>query len=141
MAKTSEISSEISSDCVYCILYCRMEEEAKENPHAQRIAMTLNINPDNVQEYVDHHAHSRPEVRDALSSVGIRNLSVWVWNDRLFYYAEYVGHEAFDDAMSRYSLMAGVKEWEELMQKYQVKIPGSEGIVWWQRCRLVYHQS
>lgn len=111
------------------------------NPHAQRIAMTLNINPKMVQEYIDHHAHSRPEVREALSSCGIRNLSLWVWNDRLFYYAEYVGSEPFEDAMARYADMPGVKEWEELMHKYQVKIPGSEGDVWWQQCQLVYYQS
>lgn len=107
----------------------------------QRIAMTLNIDPTKVQEYIDHHADSRPEVRQALTSVGIRNLSLWVWNDRLFYYAEYVGNEPFDEAMSRYAKMPGVKDWEHLMHKYQVKIPGSEGDVWWQSCQQVYHQD
>lgn len=102
--------------------------------------MTLNIDPAKVQEYTDHHTHSRPEIRDALSSVGIRNLSVWVWHDRLFYYAEYVGNEPFEKAMDRYALMPGVKDWEELMQKYQVQIPGSSGIVWWECCKQVYHQ-
>lgn len=108
----------------------------------QRIAMTLNIDPSMAQEYIDQHLHhSRPEVRDALHSVGIRNLSVWVWHDRLFYYAEYVGDEPFDDAMARYATMPGVKEWEAAMHKYQVKIPGSKGDVWWQRCEQAYHQD
>lgn len=107
----------------------------------QRIAMTLNVKTDLVQEYIDHHTHSRPEIRAALTSVGIRNLSLWTWGDRLFYYAEYVGNEPFDEAMERYAAMDGVKEWEELMHKYQKKIPGSVGDVWWQRCDLVYYQA
>lgn len=114
--------------------------DVTDSSNSQRIAMTLNIDPNNVQEYIDHHAHSRPEVREALSSVGIRNLSLWVWNDRLFYYAEYASKEPFDQAMARYAEMPGVKEWEHLMHKYQVRIPGSEGDVWWQRCQLVYYQ-
>lgn len=102
--------------------------------------MTLNIKQGLVQEYIDHHTHSRPEIRTALTSVGIRNLSLWTWGDRLFYYAEYVGEEPFDDAMERYSKMPGVKDWEDLMHNYQEKIPGSQGDVWWQRCSLVYYQ-
>lgn len=108
---------------------------------AKKIAMTLNIKPGLVQEYIDHHANSRPEVRNALRTVGIRNLSLWTWGDRLFYYAEYVGTEPFDEAMDRYAKMDGVKEWEELMHKYQEKIPGSTGDVWWQVCDLVYEQD
>lgn len=111
---------------------------SKDNP--MRIAMTLNCDPKTIDEYIDHHVHSRPEVRDALTSVGIRNLSLWVWEERLFYYAEYVGSELFDEAMAKYAKMPGVAEWEALMHKYQVKIPGSEGDVWWQRCKQVYYQ-
>lgn len=103
--------------------------------------MTLNIKPGQIDEYIEHHAHSRAEVRKALHSVGIRNLSLWNWGDRLFYYAEYVGEEPFDQAMQRYSKMQGVSDWEQLMHKYQQKLPGSQGDVWWQPCQLVYYQA
>ncbi|CAN8076349.1 unnamed protein product [Agarophyton chilense] len=115
------------------------ESGAQQEP--MRIAMTLNIKAGALQEYIDHHAHSRPEVREALRSVGIRNLSLWNWGERLFYYAEYVGSEPFDQAMERYSKMDGVQGWEDLMHKYQEKIAGSEGDVWWQQCQLVYYQA
>lgn len=107
----------------------------------QKIAMTLNIKPGLLEEYIAHHANPRPKVQAALHEVGIRNLSLWNWEERLFYYAEYVGSEPFESAMARYAEMDGVKEWEELMHKYQDKIPGSKGDVWWQKCRLVYEQS
>lgn len=115
--------------------------EAQSTAKTQRIAMTLNIKPGQIDEYIEHHAHSRAEVRKALHSVGIRNLSLWNWGDRLFYYAEYVGEEPFDQAMQRYSKMQGVSDWEQLMHKYQQKLPGSQGDVWWQPCQLVYYQA
>ncbi|PXF41622.1 hypothetical protein BWQ96_08633 [Gracilariopsis chorda] len=115
--------------------------DAHSNAHTKRIAMTLNIKPGQIQQYIDLHAHSRPQVRNALHSVGIRNLSLWNWGDRLFYYAEYIGDEPFDQAMDRYSKMDGVSDWEQLMHKYQQKLPGSEGHVWWQPCQLVYYQA
>lgn len=110
-------------------------------PAPLRIGMTLNIDPAKLDEYIAHHAHPRPHIQSALRNVGIRNLSLWAWKERLFYYAEYVGVEPFEDAMARYSKMDGVKEWEELMHKYQVKIPGSQGDVWWQPCTQIYHQD
>lgn len=103
--------------------------------------MTLNIKAGMVDEYIAHHTNSRAEVRAALHNVGIRNLSLWNWGERLFYYAEYVGTEPFEAAMARYAEMPGVKEWEDLMHKYQDKIPGSAGDVWWQECKLVYEQA
>mmetsp|Transcript_14314 Transcript_14314/g.38321 ORF Transcript_14314/g.38321 Transcript_14314/m.38321 type:complete len:120 (+) Transcript_14314:106-465(+) len=109
-----------------------------------RVAMTLDIHADLTQEYIDHHAHSWPEIESALRSVGLRNISLWVWESRMFYYAEYVGEEEFDAAMERYSKMPRVKEWEELMHKYQKKLPGmdeKEGDVWWMPMTPVYHQD
>lgn len=75
----------------------------------QRVAMTLDIKPDMVDEYVSAHASPRPDVVKALRAVGLRNLSLWVWRERMFYYAEFVpiGDETFADAMARYAKMPG----------------------------------
>lgn len=115
------------------------QEQSQKGP--LKVAMTLNIKPDLVDEYIEHHANPRPHIQAALHAVGLRNISLWTWGERLFYYAEYVGTEPFDDAMARYAKMDGVQEWEAAMHKYQVKIPGSEGDVWWQVCRQVYNQQ
>jgi len=105
-----------------------------------KVAMTLNIKPHLVDQYIRDHNPNPPEIRAALSSVGLRNISLWTWGNRLFYYAEYVGEEPFEEAMARYAQMDGVKEWEERMHAFQDKIPGSEGDVWWQKCTQVYDQ-
>jgi len=49
-------------------------------------------------EYKAHHDNSWPEVESALRSVGMRNLSLWAYGNRMFYYAEYVGDTPFDKA-------------------------------------------
>mmetsp|Transcript_18276 Transcript_18276/g.38173 ORF Transcript_18276/g.38173 Transcript_18276/m.38173 type:complete len:127 (-) Transcript_18276:166-546(-) len=108
-----------------------------------RMAMTLDIQPGKFQEYFDYHQAVWPEIQHALHEVGVRNLSVWNWESRLFYYCEYVGERPFAEAMQIYSQMPRVQEWEELMHKYQQKLPGAANVaedVWWQPCTLVNYQ-
>lgn len=108
-----------------------------------RMAMTLDIKPGKFQEYFDHHQKVWPEIQDALRIVGVRNLSLWNWQNRLFYYCEYVGEKPFEEAMEEYSAMPKVQEWEELMHQYQQKLPGDNvgGDVWWQPCTMIVHQD
>jgi L-rhamnose mutarotase len=89
------------------------------------------------------HDEQWPELHDALHSVGVRNLSLWNWENRLFFYAEYIGDEPFEEAMKRYAVMPRVQEWEELMHNYQQQLPGSsgDGDVWWQPMSCLYHQA
>lgn len=87
------------------------------------------------------HDEQWPEVHDALHSVGVRNLSLWNWENRLFFYAEYIGDEPFEAAMKRYEVMPRVQEWEELMHNYQQQLPGSSGDVWWQPMSCLFHQA
>lgn len=49
-------------------------------------------------EYKAHHDNSWPEIESALRSVGMHNLSLWAYGERMFYYAEYVGDVPFDQA-------------------------------------------
>jgi L-rhamnose mutarotase len=94
-------------------------------PHTvvQRVAMTLNVKPELVEDYIAAHANPRQHIVDALRSVGLRNLSLWVSRERLFYYAEFapINNETFDEAMARYAQMPGVKEWEEVRNNFPTR--------------------
>jgi L-rhamnose mutarotase len=80
----------------------------------ERVAMTLDIKPDRVQEYIKAHATPRQNIVDALRSVGLRDISLWVFRQRMFYTAAWVatnGDETFDDAstyMMRLDVTNGV---------------------------------
>lgn len=104
-----------------------------------------------LEEYKQHHDAIWPEVREALRSVGLTNISLWAWppGGRLFYYAEYIGSEPLDAAMARYAAMPCIAEWEELMHTYQRQLPvpgkdgssrdaGQDGSVWWHPMDCVY---
>jgi L-rhamnose mutarotase len=116
----------------------------------QRVAMTLDIKPERLEEYIAAHATPRQHIVDALRAVGLRDISLWVFRERMFYTATWVatdGRETFEDAMARYAAMPGVTEWEEKMHEFQVRIAGTEDTegaakdVWWQKCTEVYHQK
>lgn len=53
-----------------------MSENAQKDaaPGVLRIGMTLDIQEGKLDEYIAHHAQERPEVVEALRSVGMRNL-------------------------------------------------------------------
>jgi L-rhamnose mutarotase len=113
--------------------------------------MTLDIDPDRVAEYKAEHGKIWAEIRAALSSVGLTNVSLWVWGSRLFYYAEWtptVTGDTFEAAMARYTSLPRVAEWEALMHTYQVKLPSvsddgggennNQKDVWWKECTEVW---
>jgi L-rhamnose mutarotase len=105
-------------------------------------------------EYRSQHNTIWPEVKAALAGVGLTNISLWAWpgGSRLFYYAEFVGEEPFEEAMARYAGMPRIAEWEALMHSYQRRLvpaagEGGEGgqggdgegaSVWWRAMECVY---
>jgi L-rhamnose mutarotase len=107
---------------------------------------TAPLHPPQLAEYKRHHDEIWPEVRAALEAAGLTNISLWCWpaGGRLFYYAEFVGAEPFDEAMAKYAQAPRIQEWEELMHTYQRQLPGDGGVggegggVWWQPMQRVY---
>lgn len=56
---------------------CEVTEEAvvtESVERVERLGFTLDIQDGKIDEYIEHHATSRPEVVGALRAVGIRNL-------------------------------------------------------------------
>eukprot|EP00884_Botryococcus_braunii_P018152 jgi/Botrbrau1/501/Bobra.110_2s0131.1 len=108
-----------------------------------KIAMTLDLKSGKLEEYKQQHDSIWPEVKDALHAVGLRNISLWAWENRLFYYAEYRGERPFGEAMESYEAMPCIKEWEALMHTYQKQLPSDHAgsAVWWQPCHQVYNQD
>jgi L-rhamnose mutarotase len=43
----------------------------------QRTGFVLRIRPDRIDEYVDAHANVWPELREALTSAGVRNYTIF----------------------------------------------------------------
>jgi len=53
-----------------------------------RVAWTGRLRPDKINEYVTAHADVWPDVLAAIKGAGIRNYSVYLFEDRVFGYYE-----------------------------------------------------
>jgi L-rhamnose mutarotase len=54
----------------------------------QRTGFVLRVRPDKIDEYVEAHANVWPEMREALSSAGIRNYTIFRAGTEVFGYFE-----------------------------------------------------
>ena len=54
----------------------------------QRTGFVLRVRPDKIDEYVNAHANVWPEMREALSSAGIRNYTIFRAGTEVFGYFE-----------------------------------------------------
>jgi len=84
--------------------------------------MTVNLRDDPVviARYKRLHEHVWPEVQNALRTVGILDMKIWLLGRRLFMYMETV--DGFDPAVDfpRYlELDPRCQEWEDLMGEMQ----------------------
>lgn len=81
----------------------------KTPPSPLKVGMTLDVREGMLEEYKRHHSEIWPEIVSALRQVGLRNITLWSFQRRLFYYAEYVGDEPFEKAMEEYSALPRVQ--------------------------------
>jgi L-rhamnose mutarotase len=94
----------------------------------KEIAMTLNLkdDPQAMQAYRQHHAAVWPEVLEALQSVGVRNMRIWLWGRRLFMLVEAKSTFEPERDFARYlRLHPRCEEWEQLMGTFQEPLVGA----------------
>ena len=96
------------------------------NPYMKHLALTLNLKDDPalIEAYKTYHANAWPEVVDALKTVGILQMKIWLLGRRLFMWVEV--EDDFDPAVDfpRYLEQdPRCKEWEDLMTTMQAPVP------------------
>ena len=104
-----------------------------------RIAMTVKIRPDLIEEYKQYHRNVWPEIEQMQRRLGFRNVSIFFSGDTLFLYQEYCGDKPIEGAWSEYTSNEKCREWESLMSKFQVASPNSLPGIKWARTEEVYH--
>jgi L-rhamnose mutarotase len=107
----------------------------------QSFGMALNLknDPQAIETYKSHHQEVWPEVESALKSVGITTMKIFLIGRKLFMYMETV-----DDFKPERDFAAYLerhdecKQWDELMQTFQEKIPEAGVDEWWTLMEPVY---
>lgn len=88
------------------------EEPTLEGGNVARAAFVLHIRPDRVDDYVAAHREVWPEMRQAISDVGIRNYSIFLDGTRAFGYFEADDPEASLESLGLTAINA---RWQDAM--------------------------
>lgn len=96
----------------------------------ERYASCVRLRPERREEYLDLHAQVWPEVRAMMAAANIRNYTIFLREDLLFAYYEYVGADHAAD-QARIAADADTRRWWELTDPCQERLPGTpEGQQW-----------
>lgn len=82
----------------------------------QRICFTLNVRPERLEEYRQLHREVWPEMRQALSTAGWRDYSLFLRADGLL--IGYLTTENFEAAKSAMKRLAVNKRWQSQMASF-----------------------
>ena len=88
-------------------------------------ALDLKNDPDLIAEYVRYHEHVWPEVLQSLRDVGIEDMEIYHVADRLFLVVEVNDTYSIERKARSDRANPKVQEWEDLMWKFQVALPGT----------------
>ena len=107
----------------------------------QSFGMALNLknDPQAIETYKSHHQKVWPEVESALKDVGITTMKIFLIGRKLFMYMETIDEFKPQRDFARYlEHHVRCREWDELMQTFQEKIPEAGPHEWWALMEPVY---
>jgi L-rhamnose mutarotase len=104
----------------------------------KRYGQILKLRPEHRDAYVRHHEAVWPAVLDRILSSNIRNYSIYLRDDILFAYFEYVG-EDFAADMRAMAADPATQRWWALMEPMQEKWPNADPREWWSNMSEVFH--
>ncbi|MBI2190941.1 MAG: L-rhamnose mutarotase [Planctomycetes bacterium] len=108
---------------------------------AARLAFTLELKPETVSKYIEHHRHVWPEVQKSLRENGFYPMSIFLLGHRLFLYTEYHGHKPVEQAFEDYLRPPKCQEWDALMRTFQKPVSEAKPGEWWAPMQEVYRHE
>jgi L-rhamnose mutarotase len=93
----------------------------------KRYCLTLDLkeDPKLIEEYEEHHRKVWPEIIRSIKEAGIEKMEIYRQNTRLFMIIQANDSFSFEKKNETDQANAKVREWENLMWKYQQPIAGS----------------
>ena len=113
--------------------------EVSKRP-VKRFASVIKIKPEMLAQYKKLHANPWPEVQEQITKSNIRNYSIYLKDDYLFSYFEYVG-EDFEGDMAKMAQDSVTQEWWELTDPCQIPLETRKEGEWWASMEEVFHQD
>ncbi|HIG48297.1 MAG TPA: L-rhamnose mutarotase [candidate division Zixibacteria bacterium] len=106
----------------------------------QRYGMVLKVKPEKIEKYKEYHADIWSGVADIINECNIRNYSIYLKDDYLFSYFEYIG-EDFKADMDKMAADPTTQKWWDIMMPMQDPLPTRKEGEWWADMEEVFHQE
>ena len=104
----------------------------------KRYGMVIGIQPEKIQEYKELHTAVWPDVLKMISACNIRNYSIYLKDNFLFSYFEYVG-EDFDADMAKMAADPITRKWWDVCEPCQKPLSSRSEGEWWANMEEVFH--
>ena len=103
--------------------------------------MTLDLidDPDVISEYCEYHRNVWPDVIEGLSLIGINEMKIFLGGNRLFMYIETSDEFEPGRDFPKYMETGSAKKWDDLMRKFQQKVPSAKPEEWWTEMEEVFN--
>lgn len=90
------------------------------------LALDLVDQPDLIQEYEAYHRAIWPEIEESILSTGVHKMAIYRFANRLMMLMDVANDFSFEQKAAADANNERVQEWEKLMWKYQVALPGAK---------------
>jgi len=104
----------------------------------QRYGSVIRLRPEHRERYLELHSAVWPEVEATLTACNVRNFTIWLHDDLLFSYLEYVGTDFAAD-MARIAADPDTQRWWRETDPCQERLPGTPDGEQWKRIPEVWH--
>jgi len=105
-----------------------------------RHGFVVRVRPEKREEYLELHRTVWPRVEEAMRENGIRNYSIFIIDDVLFGYYEYVGHD-YEADLARIQRDETSQEWWTYTDPCQVPFGDAAGGSVWREMDLAWHME
>jgi L-rhamnose mutarotase len=91
----------------------------------RRYCLTLDLkdDPELIAEYRRHHQNVWPEISQSIRDSGIEDMEIYLLGTRMFMIMEVNARFSFDEKSEADRSNPKVREWEQLMWKFQRPLP------------------
>jgi L-rhamnose mutarotase len=104
----------------------------------RRYGMAIKVKPGKIEEYKRLHATVWPDVLKMISDCNIRNYSIYLKDDYLFSYFEYMGND-FDADMAKMAADPVTQKWWDVCKPCQSPLESRDEGEWWANMEEVFH--
>jgi L-rhamnose mutarotase len=106
----------------------------------KRYGMVIDVKPEKIDEYKKLHAAVWPEVLKKIAECNIQNYSIYLKDNTLFSYFEYMGND-FDVDMANMAADPITQKWWDVCKPCQQPLETRQEGEWWANMDEVFHQD